>query len=426
MLTQGWDTVSAASVDAVNHVLQADPRMVLTSFSFSLPAPADYRGDGQFGPWRIVPGGSGQLLHIELPITSGTLTKGTGAAVPIAGLSAVVEVALELLPSRTQTGDRDLRFTMNSVGDQPGRTGPGVVTPIRLDDPAKKLGFEAGAVLLAAIAAALAQHGGSVAWIFATVGPVTGTDSWLSPSASGFCYYESAAGGYLAVFNLTGGTDIAALPRKVEPALVAGGPAAAFAFSRELFLRHVIAPKLPDSFGHGTNAATFRFEPSDSSIVNTGRIPTDSVKSGAIWYDPYIDGLKITVEGSTLVTSVHGSCDMGLGITMTFAVQSRNETSVDTATGTMTFRRDANPTTHHEASIPWYDWFLGPIPDLVMAIVVPIVADSIADGLNAHASAAPIENIGDLSIHWTGFEKFHATAAGLNDSFYLKGDVATT
>lgn len=419
----GWDTVYAASIDCINRSLASNPLLLLSEFSF--PIDQNGQGQGKFGVWKIVKGGSGKLLHLDITIANGTFTLGPYAPdIELADISIQVEVALQFLPAKIDNNVYELCFDITHLGKQPGKTAAGEITPLSLKDPHNRLSFEAIAILPTAIAECLIQHVTNISYVFATLNPSTGSSSWLNPVASGYFYYESSNADYLVILSLTENTDISQLNLEIDASLVDGSPQAAFAFSKQLFLRRVIEPVLPAIYGHGSSDATFAFNDSDASIVNTTTVSTDQVKSGAIWYSPEINGIKTTVDGSNLVTAIHGSCSMGLGINLSFALLNRNVASVDAASGHLKFAADPNPIFSHDASIPWYDWFLGPLPDALMAIIVPLVANGIANGIQNQATQFTVAKNPPESIHWTGLEHFQMTDAGLNEAFYLQGNIS--
>jgi len=421
METYGWDVVYATTIEQVNHSLAAHADQLLPSFSHT---EAEYSLSGEFGTWQIVPGGSGKLLHLEITVNSGTLTLGT-ANTDLAGISAVFEIALQLIPSGTS--ERLLRFNFRGVGQKTGGDpDQGLVTPTgSITDPDGKLGFVQKALFPAGIAQSLVAQASAISQVFATIDLVPpGADSWLAPVQADYCYAqpEDPASGYLVILTLTSDRDSSQLQRRFDPQILAGGGNAGIGISADLFLQHVIEPALPSVYGHGTGAGSFAFNAANHTINNTATFAIDKVKSGAIWYQPYIEGLSIKVADNALQTTLHGSCGLGLNITMTFMLQCTNRMTYERSTGTIAFASDPKPVIHHDQSIPWYDYFLGPLPDIIMAIIVPLIVDGIGNGLNRSAANFTLAKQPPMTVSWSGMENFSVSAAGLSGNFYLYGE----
>jgi hypothetical protein len=137
--TYGWDTAFAIRVADVNAAIEKAGTSP-TSFAYEEP---DHSCSikGEFGPWRIGPGGDGKLIHLHIPIPSGELTMSTPTA--ITGATAEVEVLLHFLPhggaNPSANGvDHDLIVqTTVDEGDEKVAT----VTDLYFDDPAHALGM---------------------------------------------------------------------------------------------------------------------------------------------------------------------------------------------------------------------------------------------------------------------------------------------
>lgn len=419
----GWDTVFATTLEHANKALAAGHDKLLPTFDFSM---GGYQLNGTFGSWQIVPGGAGKLLHLELPIQSGKMVDRNGKMNDISGLSVVVEVQLELLPDKTDTSKQNLQFNFKAVGDEPTDTPPGIVTFRQVKDPAKRLPDQTRNFLGHAIAQCLLANAAAISYSFATISPVkTGTTNWLTPVKSDYCYVELQGSntGFLAILSVTTDRDISRLERKVDPNFLAGTGSGFFMLSKEMFLQHVIQPSLPSVF-HGTSDQTFKYNEGSQAIQNARQLSTAAVKSGLIWYYPHIDDLLITVSDSVVACSANGSCDMGLGINCTFGVHTHTLLKYDASMKSFSFAKDTNPTVQHDFHIPWYDFFLTPIGDLILVIVVPLIVDGIAEGIQQLTNTLSLAQTPPQSVQWNGMSGFNVTAAGLNNSFYMYEELA--
>jgi len=103
--TLGWDTVFAIPAPKVNACF-ARPNSYPTAFQQSLTGSiADVQISGNFGAWTIAPGGSGSLICLNVPISTGTAAVKTlngTTNYPLNNGSILIQVALEYL-SQTVT-----------------------------------------------------------------------------------------------------------------------------------------------------------------------------------------------------------------------------------------------------------------------------------------------------------------------------------
>lgn len=416
----GWDTAYATRIGRLNDALAA-PGATLDGFQ------AEEDGwvmQGVLGTWRIVPGGAGVLLHLEVPIVTGSLRGPDQAEVSLAAVSVLLEVNLQVLPSHLP-GEASLRFRFQQRGTAGSNPAPGSVTPLRVLQ-AEHLSFIQQAMLGAGLADSLVQQAPAIAFSFASISvvPPGATGSWLTPRSCAYAYSQTDGGeGHLVVYGATSERNTDALPRQVDPALLAGQSDACFAISAELFLRNVIQPVLPKVYP-GADGSAFAFDATRQAVYNTRAIGMGDVKSGAITYHPQIQSLSITASGSRLDIRIEGDCDMYMGMSLTFAITSHASCVFDPDRATLTLLPDPHPEVTHSSHIPWYDYLMGPLADVIMAIVVPLVADGIASGLTSAMQDMSFANAGPQSVHWAGMKAFTIQGGELNTAFRMWGRLA--
>lgn len=420
METYGWDTVFATTVEHVNAALVAERDKLVSAFSFALEG---YRLDGVFDAFRVVPGGAGKLLHVELPIRSGRLVDPNQKSVDLAGVSVFVEIALTLLPAPSQPRQQQLRFDVNAA--DAGTSGGGTVAALRVVAPPGRLGSLQQAVLMKAVPMCLMANAAGLTFVFSTISLVdSGSNSPLSPVQSAFHYAELSNGrGYFSILAATDSRDVSRLDHKVDPSLLSDGPSGFYALSSDSLMKAVVLPTLPRIFA-GTTPQTFVFNPQNHGIQNTGPIATASVQSGAITYYPVIQSLLLTPFNDGIACSINGSCDMGLGITCTFAMHAQNKLVYDAATNGLNFQRDPSPTVTHDFQIPWYDYFIPGIVgigDAILALVVDLVANGIGDGLQKASMQFSLARDVPQAVRWAGMDAFHAEGAGMANAFFMRG-----
>ena len=88
-----WDTICTVDADYINQQLTHNLDQLIQTFAYTGKDPfaGDYTISGHFGPWQLVAGGSNTLVHVEIPIASGTVTAGDSQT-NIGGMSVVVEI----------------------------------------------------------------------------------------------------------------------------------------------------------------------------------------------------------------------------------------------------------------------------------------------------------------------------------------------
>ena len=421
MDTGKWDTIYAVHLNQVNGALAQGMGQVPQTFALSGVDFLPYNIQGQFSRWSVIPGGSGQLIWLQLDIGSGTFTLGTGPQIQVAQLANVsiqVEVSLQLVP--TQAGASALQFDFKGVG-KPGQAVPGLVTPLKLLDPNKALNPAMVDALPGLIADFLVNNAARVTYVFASINPANAsTVKWLEPVKSDYVYLQSNAGdGFLAILSATTDRDISTYLRQVDASLIAPGVQGFFVISTNLFMQNVVLPLLPGAWGNGASAASFSYNPANWTISNTGNLGVNGVQEGAITYYPQISSFSMVVSGGKLNTEVSGGCDLKMGMSMDFSISTACPAVYSTTSKTLAFQADPNPGEHHDTHIPWYDYLMGAIPDIIVAAVVPAIANGIASNLTSQLQNITVLNDPPQAVQWSQLGNMHVVTAGLAGALYL-------
>lgn len=412
----GWDTAYATHFQTLNAALKGATDMP-QAFSVS---GSGLSASGRFGDWQVQPGSSGTLLHIASTLVSGKITGGNDPDGDLAGVIVTFEVDLTLLPTGV-AGQKALRLNLQKAGKRASAADSGVVQPYDLGPPGLSLGIAQQAFLPGALAQFLVDNAAAFSFAFARANLVApGAGGWLEPVSLAYSSYENGTDSYLVLYGATDGRDVSALPRSVDPALLSGPGPAYFAVSGGLFLNNVVRPVMPDVFA-GTSKADYGFDAATPAVTSGASIHLPGVKSGAIWYYPILDHVRVTLDGAHVVIAVSGSADLYMGMSMTFSVTSRCPASFDPAKDVIAIARDPSPSSSHDSHIPWYDYLLGLIPDVIMAIVVPIIAGDVADTLGKELSGIAFAKAGPQSVAWPGITGFAPNAGGLNGAFQMSG-----
>jgi len=425
---QGWDIASAMNADQVNAGLKAATDDVMTLFAYQ-ESPA--LAAGRFLPWRLATGGSGEYVHLELPVSQGTLS-GMGPDVALDGLTLRLQVPLKLV--RTDPQQSDLRLDLHTLADgeqiddivHSGNAftidTPGVVDPTnRLTDTQRR----AFAKLLAA---GLAGRASEIDYAFARLGGAAGIAGFPPPVNAAFSYTDlgDPPAGYLVILATIDARDTSGLSAQFEPELLDGDPAAVVALSGDIVLRSLLMPGLPGAIGHGTNPGSFRWDAPNEAVVSTTTIHLDSCKSGLITYYPQIDGLSIRIVGNQIQTVANGSCDLYLGLGLNYQLTVTHQLAWNAAASTAHFQQVGSPSISHQVtggggSLLPIAWLLGLIVDAIVTAIVTGISNAIAGNLGGM-------RLGDLApvpIRWTtGAANLTVNDARLDDSLIIRGATA--
>lgn len=422
MKTLGWDTVFVIKSDRVNEMLIANADKTVLQFDAGLPNLPMWKAGGRFAPWQLAEGGSNDIVHLRLPIESGTLSDGTNSY-DLAGLTLVIATYLDFLAFGNE--QERLQFDYNKLGEMGNEPDRGELAVIALRDPNQVLPPELNALLAYALGAYLVAHADQVRFVFATVNLIPPTvNSWLTPKKSAYGYFrrESSDQTYLAVLSVTTDRDISKLQRTVDPSALPKDTNATFVVAEDLFLLNIIAPSLAKTFSTGVDA--FYYDSNNQVLRNSRRVWTRPVKSGAITYHPWVDGLEIRSVDGALQGRYSGGVDMYAGIWMTYTIDARNQAAYLSSEGALTFNRDPAPKESHQADIPWW-WFLGGLIVIaVVEIVVRVISDDIAAQIaNDNRERLAFGRYPPSQILWGSSSGLYVNFVGVSNALYIVGNV---
>lgn len=400
----GWDLVSVVPADRVNAAMAA---------SGATPAEFSYTEQplkiaGRFGPWRIVPGGSVQLLHVDLPIAEGRYTdaQGTPPSADLAGLVLRVELALRLVPAPDDSGARDLVFDVVRDGLD---TALPPVRALSLDGGEARLGPQASRVVMMALAACLSAHPDRIGFVFArarTTGP-------MEMAHHDWAWLETTKGSHLAMLGSVAPPGPDMRPDHVDPRLLGNGQSRAFALSDRAFFMRVLGPWMNDGFrprgrfrassASVTLAAPLRLPPRKESgyVLHTVLRRLDFRRKGA--------GLQVSVVARTRTDGVSVILNTEMLMVMRLAF--------DAKAGTVILHPDPKP---HARTWAEGAGFWGWLEALIANIVLLFMQDSIAALAGSVAKSMHRMNTDDVRpVIWRGQPTFKPASALLDDCFFF-------
>lgn len=437
MNNYGWDIVYACSGDYINRQLAANAGKLIQSFTYE---DAAIKLSGLFGPWKIVPGGSGPLLQFETPITTGQVYfKQFEETVSLNGVVPLVQMQLQLAKGSNQQIVKSLTFNCTSVGKKSGDTTPGAVTVINPDTTGtlakhpkanQPNGAIAAAVLAAGLGAVFVQNASQLNFVFASVLPVpTGQNAdWLTPIRATYAYQQpidKALGG-IAILGVLSSASINNLPRTFDTNLLLNKDFG-FILSGQAFMQNVILPSLPGAFQGNCHVNDFRLN-ADGSITMAEGFNLNSVKVGLIDYTPNVTAVNYHIDDNSMRCYVATSTDI-TGLTdayVTNSVTSNNVSTFNVSTRTLSFLNDPNKSSTQDSHIPCWEKVLGSLTLGIMNVVIEAVSLAIENSVGDLTSSKTAQSLGNLApglVSWSGQQSITVNAGGLVDNVYMQGSL---
>ena len=438
MQNYGWDVVCACSGSYINRQLQQSTDQLITSFTYEDSA---VKVTGQFGPWQIVPGGSGPLLQFETPITQGAVLfkKIDNVTIPLNGTIPLVQMQLNLAKGKNQTILNSLVFNCTTAGKRQGDTTPGAVTVInpdttgtlaKLPEAERPEAAMAAALLANALTNVFLQNVAQLNFVFANVLPVpVGQNAdWLMPVSAAYAYQQpddNSLGG-IAILGVLDTSSIDSLPRNFDTGLLLNKDFG-FLLSARAFMKNVILPALPGAFRGNCNVNDLALNP-DNSITMARGFNLNSVTVGLIDYTPNVTALNYHIDDNSIRCYVATSTDI-TGLTQAYvtnSVTSNNASSFNVATRALSFLNDPNESTTRNSYIPCWEKVLGSLTLGIMNVVIEAISLAIQDSAGNVTSSTTAQALGSVApglVSWSGQSSINVNAGGLADNVYMQGSL---
>lgn len=416
MNLNGWDTIYVARTDPLNAALRAHTQSLVQSLSFEQNG---FSASGTLGGWSMVPGGSQSLLLLQVEILVGTMTMAAGGQpIDVGGAGVQLLVNLRLLPPPAGSSDQQLVFDLGSVGATPG---PGVVTPHDVVG-LPSLNQVQKAALADAVAQDLVAHAGEVSFVLATVNPLSATGvPWLTPVRSSYAYVAPVGSPpALAILSVVSDRDISELPLTVDPGVLQGPGNCGLAIDPALVLAHVVGPALLTGM-----QASGRLSVDGSGVLrNSNPLSLPAVNHAGETYSPRVDSLAVNVTDSLLNVSIDGSCDLHMGVEMTFGSASSLTLSLSSDLASLELGVVGTPTFHKAVQIPWYDHLFdicGGLAEFILQVCVAAISSEVAGNIATGTSAQELVKSAPTIVSWADADGFSVESATLATALCLRG-----
>lgn len=296
--TYNWDTAYGITFEKVNNSIvraNSSPANFTGSYVDVLGGGATYVIAASFGAWQLS-GGSGDLVHMTLPLTNGTITPGGSA---FSG-SASIEVKLNWLPQPGASSDKGthhlkINLTTNDPVNSP------IVSIVNMAVHPAILAPVVQSALLTWLLANLQQFN----HVFSVVDLGAEADKagfqWLKPTKLGYAVNtEGATDPKNYVFGVLAMTESrpgVRLDHQISPNIIPTGADAGFLISQERFLSKLLLPGMAVLF-KGATAADFTLGPDGTLVQNKNALNfrTFKLEDGS-----KIDGATVDAQKFSLV-----------------------------------------------------------------------------------------------------------------------------
>ena len=393
-----WDIVYGCSAALLNKRLEAEKN------NFCLDINKNFSGihiKSTFTEWKIVNGGSSNCIVVE--VTSfGKVGRDTPSEKDICFKNMKSKIRITL--SYIQKGDSLGHIILNCQKDN--------VVMLNIDEEGIFKDYPNSRLLLDIIADAYIQtieeNAQKLSWVLAEITQIN--TSGIALKQFRYIWYQpvnATLTGFLIILGVLDNRDISQLPSIVDNNLLYDKDnkayQAVFMISAKKFNELFMKKKMPDFF-KGSQENHYRME--GAKILNNGNIPLNSVRAGAINYNPYISSFDFHMSDEKAITILSGRCPIK-GLTdayIDFSLSSKNQIQYCRKENKdiVTFKSDPNLAISANKSIPsWEEWIgilsLG-ILNIVIECISASLEDSIESGLSEYSLNA--KELGFYAVNW--------------------------
>lgn len=310
----GWDTVTICSVSDLNRAIESQ-KTYPENIDYTLTDEGiDYHLQADFSPWKIIIGGDGANINLEILFSGGKFAKGM-KTYTITSARAVIQVRLDYLPQPKKVADPG-KYSLKISKEVSG----GLENPISVINFTSDLsGIATNSMAQAVMSAWLNSQETleAINILFATAQLNMGESeefSWLMPTYSSYAYTDVDSDPDKSKFGV-----LCMLKDRMPPAehqlpavVFEQGNNSAFLISREVYAQYQLLPALPQAF-ENVSAKDFTLEDDGLSIKAQG-LDMPSVRYGAIDYYPKLDYLKIILAETAIECRLEIHTEISPGI----------------------------------------------------------------------------------------------------------------
>ncbi|MDR1549350.1 MAG: TULIP family P47-like protein [Hungatella sp.] len=384
IVTNDWDTVSICRISALNQVIRDKktyPKDVEGTFTDGATTYELYAG---FSPWQIANGGDGKNVQISTALSGGRIEvigANGNSIYSVDGTSMKLQVKLDYFPQPkpvADNGDYELKVKTDSASQEDP------IVAIVSFTPPSKLPFIIKAVLQEILLNwfNLPENLARFNTLFSTVTINNiGKDEdfeWLQPTYMSYACtsLKDGSDGLFGVLCMVKGRDGTENHNQIPAVSMSENQNAVFLINKEVFIKYQFLPSLPQAF---KNAKPEDFSIDDAGLTITAKdLSLETVRHGAIDYQPKLGSLKVTFNETTIDTVTIINTNISPGIdTVTTIVTSHTlamgKNSKDEPI--MIYKNVGDPVTSNETHVAAWVIVTEVIVELIIAVVAAVAGN---------------------------------------------------
>lgn len=411
MLTKGWDTISIIKQNRINTELKKMWGNVDSKFYYKFNE--DVFISGEFLPWRVVNGGGGKFLKMELPIKKGVLNL-QGNQFDLDNSIAIVQVTLTFVSGSNSKNSNSskifLKTAFTYIGGKSNKSinsEEGGIFPIKFLDNGGKLGLFSETVLMG-ICHYLIENPKQLSLFFAEIDFLKEMcPTWLRPVKTAYTY---STAGYLCILAVCSDRDISQLSTDINLSDLNFSGDSCFIISSKLVLLNMILPGIYSLY-QSTN-----FEIAEKRFVNLQDLSMNPMKVGLLYYTPvvYQNANEGILDDNCVNISYKGYCDLRANIVMNWS--GKVVLSFSQKNGKLVLQKESEDFFHSE-DLPWYFKYLPNLISLIVPIIVASISDNLIDKIEENCISIDVNKMN--AVEWFK-EKEILSSVYLKDSLVLE------
>ncbi len=350
--TYDWDTAFAIKFSDANRALRK-PGATPANFTVSDEGAS---ATGTFDAWQLS-GGAGILLHMSVPIKTGTTTY-QGTDHDMTGTVVTLEIELKDLPQPAGSNG-----TPHHVVPDPGKA----VSVTNLSNVPGTPGFIVKAIMSGLLEKWFSDNLAQFTHVFSTINLSEKADKaqfqWMKPTALGWAVSAQGTPDD-NIFGVLSMTENRTPPNtmQISPNAIPSGQVSGFMIAQERFLEKLMLPGIHTLFSDST-AADYEVANDGTMIRNVKKLCMEPVVINGTSYTPEIDPgqFMLTLEANEIkLELLKASIDFspGIEIKMYYTVFSSIELSVNSkGEQILVYQNASAPIIDHNVEVAsWVTW----------------------------------------------------------------------
>lgn len=304
--TNGWDTVSICRVTALNKFIETK-KTYPTEISHTV---GKLSLSGYFDAWKVVTGGDGRNIKINVPMKSGSFTgrdPDTEASInfDLAKVSVDVYVKLNYFPLPDSKVIKDGTYELYVNTESKGKSDP-IAAVVALDDPNNQIDEYNRALLRFMfekwlnIPANLKKFDTLFAAVL--INNMGEEYKWLKATTISYAYTDKGTdnSSILGILCMTNNRSADGLPNQLPAVILQQDDNAVFLISREIFVKYQLQPSLQYIF---TDSPDAKYELDETgTTIFAKNLNLEKVHVGGTDYFPVAETFEICFDETYILT----------------------------------------------------------------------------------------------------------------------------